>query len=90
MASVGREKVIGAMEMDIGGRVVRTFRGLLWFNGQKEGVPWDQAVSEVEKLIGNTLPGMRSSLTLTAHHGWEEFKVLYQDVEAVGRYVDGL
>ncbi|MFQ5897545.1 MAG: hypothetical protein ACE5JN_04780 [Candidatus Methylomirabilia bacterium] len=88
LSAAGREKLIGAMEADVAERLVRTLRGLIWLKGEKEAKPSAQLIPAVEKIIGRTLPGVREALRVVGPHGWEEFRTLYEDVEAVGKIVD--
>ncbi len=84
LAAAGREKFIGALEVDIGEGLMRTLRGLLWLKGQQEGRPAVEVLSEVEKIADRKLTGVRTALDPSAHHGWDEFESLYRDVEALG------
>jgi hypothetical protein len=90
LAAVGREKVIGALEMDAAEGLVRTLRGFLWLKGVKEPKPAPKAVSEVEKIIDRKLPGVQTALDFDAEHGWAQFESLYRDVEALGEVVNAL
>lgn len=89
LGAAGREKLVGAIETEIGERLVRTLRGLLWLKGQREPKPSTQVISELENIIQRRLPGVRDVLSVTAPHGWEQFRALYEDVETVGKVVDG-
>lgn len=88
LAAAGRERLIGVMETDAGERMVRTLRGLLWLKGQRDARPGAQVVSDVEAIIGKRLAGVREVLSVSAPHGWEQFRTLYEDVETVGKVVD--
>lgn len=89
LAAAGREKLIAAIDADVAESLIRTLRGLLWLQGQKEAKPADHVISEAENIIGRQLPGVRNVLHPTGSHGWDEFRTLYDDVEAVGKIVDG-
>lgn len=89
LAAAGREKFIGALEVDVAGGLMRTLRGLLWLKGQKAGKPAVEVLAEVEKIADRKLTGVRTALDPTAHHGWDEFEHLYRDVEALGEIADG-
>ena len=67
----------------------RTLRSLLWLKGIKEAKPAVEVLSEVEKIADRKLSGVRNALEASAHHGWDEFDRLYQDVEALGEIADG-
>lgn len=88
LASTGREKFIGAIGVDATERLIRTLRGLLWLKGQKEGQPAQQVVSQAETVVGQTLIGVRTALNPNEHHGWDEFRILYKDVETLGNFAD--
>ncbi len=88
LAAAGREKLIAAIDADVAESLIRTLRGLLWLKGQKEAKPSVHVVSEVESIIARQLPGVRNVLGVAAPHGWDEFRTLYDDVDAVGKIVD--
>ena len=88
LAAAGREKLIAAIDADVAESLVRTLRGLLWLRGQKEAKPSAHVVSEVEKIIEQELRGVRNVLGVSGPHGWDEFRTLYDDVEAMGKFVD--
>ena len=88
LAAAGREKFIGALEMDVGEGLSRTLRGLLWLKGRKDAQPIDSVVAELEKVADRKLSGVRLAMDPSAHHGWTEFETLYNDVEALGNLVD--
>lgn len=89
LAAAGREKVIGALESDVGEGIVRTLRGMGWLKGTREAQSTEQIVTEVEKHCDRKLTGIRTALDRSAHHGWDEFESLYRDVEALGEIVNG-
>ncbi len=84
LAAAGREKFIGALEMDVGEGLMRTLRGMLWLKGQKDAKPATDVLGAVETIIEKKLPGVQTALDHAAHHGWDEFESLYRDVEALG------
>ncbi|MFQ5846583.1 MAG: hypothetical protein ACE5IQ_02800 [Candidatus Methylomirabilales bacterium] len=88
LAAAGREKLMGALEADVGERLVRTLRGLLWLKGQRDAKPAGQVISEVENIIQGQLPGVRNVLRASGPQAWEQFRSLYEDVETVGKIVD--
>lgn len=89
LAAAGREKFINALEVDVGERLMRTLRGLLWLKGQTEAKPASDAFAEVEKIADRQLPGIKTAIDPAAHHGWDEFESLYRDVEALGEIANG-
>ncbi len=88
LAAAGREKFIGALEMDVGEGLLRTLRGLLWLKGQKDPKPAKEVIDAMEKIADRKLKGVRTALDSAAHHGWSEFESLYSDVEALGNLAD--
>lgn len=89
LVAAGREKIIGALEMDVAEGLMRTLRGLLWLKGEKDAKPATEVLAAVEKITERKLVGVRTALDSSAHHGWDEFEGLYRDVEALGEAVDG-
>ena len=90
LAAAGREKFIGALESDVGEGLMRTLRGLLWLKDQREAAPAGDVVAQAEKLIDRKLTGLRNAMDPNAHHGWNEFEVLYHDVEALQEFADAM
>ncbi len=88
LAAAGKEKLLGEIEADIAERLMRTVRGLLWLHGLKDPKPAWQAVNEIETQISRPLPGVRGAIDERGKHGWEEFKTLYADVDALRTVVD--
>ena len=84
LAAAGREKFIGALEMDVGQGLMRTLRGLLWLKGHKKALQTSEVLREIERVTERKLPGIRTALDTSGRHGWEEFETLYCDVEALG------
>ena len=88
LAAAGRQKLLGELELDIGETLIRTLRGLLWLEDDKEPKPASRVVTAVEKVIEKPLPGVRAALERTGEHGWDQFRTLYADVETLGKIVD--
>ncbi|MFQ5491203.1 MAG: hypothetical protein ACE5GE_10810 [Phycisphaerae bacterium] len=89
LAAAGREKLIANLETGVAEPLFRTLRGMLWLKGQKTPKPATETLSEIEKLADRKLSGIRTAMDARATHGWAAFESLYQDVEALGRLVDG-
>lgn len=83
LAAAGRDKILEALEVDVGEGLVRTLRGLLWLKGQKDGKAAGDVIAEVEKMTERKLPGVRAALDATGAHGWDQFQSLYGDVESL-------
>ncbi len=88
LAAAGKDKLLSEIEADVAERLIRTLRGLLWLHGQRDPKPAGQAVSEIERSISRDLPGVRGAINERGKHGWEEFKTLYEEVDALRKSVD--
>jgi hypothetical protein len=88
LSAAGRERVLAAVEMDVGEVVLRTIRAVLWMKGMKESKPKEEALSEVERLVGRRLEGLRASLDPVVEHDFAAFEKLYGDVEALAEVAD--
>jgi len=88
LAAAGRQRLVSELEIDISEGLVRTLRGLLWLKDDKEPRRATQVVAAVEKVIEKPLPGVRAALERGGEHGWDQFRNLYADVEALGGMVD--
>ncbi|MFQ5580592.1 MAG: hypothetical protein ACE5FZ_08260 [Nitrospiria bacterium] len=88
LAAAGREKLFATVEADMAERLIRTLRGILWIKGLKEPHPALEVVSEVEKVLEFKLPGLKDVLLRAGEHGWEEFKLLYAEIEVLAEIVD--
>ena len=88
LAAAGRHSFLEAVEMDIGEKLIRTMRGMLWLKGRKEAKPAEAVIAEVEALTDRRLGGVRAALDPSADHGWNEFEMLYDDVASLGNTVD--
>ena len=90
LAAAGREKLVGALERDVAEGLIRTLRGMMWLEGEKEFKPIPAVVEHAEKLAKRTLPGLRQALDPSARVGFGEFDTFYRDVEALGEIADAL
>ena len=88
LAAAGRDKTLSTVEVDVGERLLRSLRGLLWLHGDTEPRAALDAVAAVEDGIQRSLPGVRSAVDDRSHHGWEEFKTLYADVDALRTHIN--
>jgi len=89
LAATGQEKRLALLQRDWIHNLVRTLRGLLWLKGQKEGLPAHRVLAEVARIAELPLKGIHRVLSAGEPPGWEAFKHLYADVEALGIAVDG-
>ena len=89
LAAAGRHSFLEAVAIELGEKLVRTMRGMLWLKGRKEAKPAAAVVAEVEGLTDRRLDGVRAALDSGADHGWSEFEKLYEDVASLGNTVDG-
>lgn len=88
LATGGRDKALTTVELEVGERLVRALRGLLWLHGDNDPKAVLEIVAAIESGIQRSLPGVRSVVDEQSRHGWEEFKTLYADVDAVRTHVD--
>ena len=88
LAAAGRDKALTTVEVDVGERLVRSLRGLLWLHGETEPRAALDAVAAIESGIQRSLPGVRSAIDSRGGHGWEEFKTLYADVDALRTHIN--
>lgn len=89
LASAGRDRLLGSLEIDIGPALVRTMRGMLWLKKQRAHRTTAEILGEIEKVLERRLTGVRTAMNISADHGWPEFQRLYDDVEALGETVNG-
>ncbi len=90
LASTGQDKLLGALQMDIGEGMLRPIRGLLWLKSHRESMNVDALLTKVETVVATKLDGLRSALNPSEPHGWKEFEQLYADVEALGKLANDL
>ncbi|MCY4487970.1 MAG: hypothetical protein OXF11_12780 [Deltaproteobacteria bacterium] len=88
LATAGRDKALTTVEVDVGERLLRALRGFLWLHGDAEPKTALDTVAAIESGIQRSLPGVRSAVDERSQHGWEEFKTLYADVDALRTHVD--
>lgn len=88
LTAAGRDKVLKAVELEIGDQLIRTLRGVLWLDGKKKSNPAADVVTEVETMAKRKLTGVRAALDFSGAHGWEQFQSLYRDVEALTEMAD--
>lgn len=90
LAAGGREDVLAELGADVGLHLVRTIRGLMWLRNERGFLPMEQAVTAAESLIGGRLSGARIAVRPAGAQAWRDFEVLYQDVERLAGFVDGM
>lgn len=88
LAAAGREKLFGGIETDVAERLIRTLRGLLWLHEQNEALPAVEVVAQVEWEVQRGLSGLRGALQQEGPHGWDQFKKLYEDVDALRKIIE--
>lgn len=88
LAAAGRDKALTAVEVDVGERLLRSLRGLLWLHGDTGPKAAMDTVAAIEDGIHRPLPGIRSAIDDRSAHGWDEFKILYADVDALRTHID--
>ncbi len=88
LAAAGREKLFSTLEANVAQRLVRTFRGMLWLKGIRDPRPAPTVISDIEKIINRPLPGVLGAIHAPGTHGFDDFRTLYIDVEALSKTVD--
>jgi len=88
LSTAGRDKLLAHVEVGATEGLMRTLRGLLWLKGHQAATPAAEVVAEVEKIAGRPLPMVRDALGAAHLHRWNEFKVFYEEVAALGKAVD--
>ncbi len=88
LATAGKDKALEAIELSGADTLLRTLRGMLWIKSRNEALPADVVVAEIEKLTGRSLPGVRAVIDPSGPHGWEQFRILYHDVQSLAGVVD--
>ncbi len=84
LASTGMEKAVAPLEREAGLILLRTLRGLLWLDGQKEFVDDPDVVQRIETKCKRKFPGVRSAIDPLTDLHWRDFDELYQDVQVLG------
>ncbi|MEC4672784.1 MAG: hypothetical protein VST68_01220 [Nitrospirota bacterium] len=88
LAAAGKEKLFGDIEADVAERLIRILRGLLWLHEQNEALPAEEVVTQVEREVKRGFPGLRSVLHKEGPHQWDQFKGLYEDVDALRNIIE--
>jgi hypothetical protein len=88
LATAGRERWLHEEVADVAEGLVRILRGISWLKDIREPKPVTELLSEVENAVGRKLAGIRAGLDPTQRHDWRAFQVLYDDVAALGAWVD--
>jgi hypothetical protein len=88
LASGGKQRYLKGFQQDWADGLLRTLRGMLWLKGQKEGLPSDRVLEQVEQRIGRSLDGVRRGLRADSSTGWDGFKSLAVDFEVLGTAVN--
>jgi len=89
LASAGRQRLLGQIEVDAGQGIIRVLRGMLWLKGDRDYMPVADLIERVEKIANRKLAGLRRALDASSPHDWATFEALYRDVEALGELVNG-
>jgi len=88
LASAGDERRLDGVETQVAEGLIRTLRGLSWLRGTRAYLPMSGLLDEVERSFDRSVTGIRRALDPNEHHGWDAFRELYRDVEALGAIVD--
>ncbi len=68
--------------------LVRTLRGVLWLEGQREATPRGDVVAAAARMCGRELSGLKHALDRGYEPGWEDFQAFYADVAVLATHVD--
>lgn len=90
LAAAGRQKQLNELAVDVGAHLLRSVCGLLWLKGVKEAVAHREVIEAAEKLVGQTLTGLRAATDLHPTGGWANFEQLYNDAATLARLADEL
>ncbi len=88
LTAAGREKLYDGLETESAQRLIRTLRGMLWLKGTREGYTETKVITQIEEMTGVRLAGVRNAINIATKNDWDGFKILYADVEALGKIVD--
>ena len=83
-----QDHLLAQVQQGIGETMVRTLRGMLWLKGRKEPVPRSEVVEAAASLAQRKLSGLRPALDADYEPGWDDFRALYEDVEALSHLAD--
>ncbi len=88
LRAAGRDRWLHPLTLDAAEGLLRVLRGILWLRGIREARRSADTVREVENAVGRKLPGINAALDVSQTHGWDTFRLLYDDVAALGSFVD--
>jgi len=88
LAAAGREKLFGTIEGDVAERLIRTLRGLLWLHGRHAYLPAMDVVGQIEQETDRSLPGIRHALQDSHQQAWDDFVLLYDEIEGLKTLAD--
>jgi hypothetical protein len=89
LATAGIEDGLTLLQREWTGGLLRALRGMLWLKGHKERLPAERVVPEVSQIVKLPLEGIRRVVAAVSSPGWEAFRQLHADVEALGAAIDG-
>jgi len=88
LKAADQEFMLAGVQHAVGEEMVRTLRGLLWITGKKEPIPRNEVVEAASSATARKLNGLRPALDAAYEPGWEDFRALYDDVEALSHLAD--
>ncbi|HEX4129160.1 MAG TPA: hypothetical protein VHZ24_03900 [Pirellulales bacterium] len=88
LVSGGEERALDELQRYAGDGLLRVLRGLLWLRDEKSFVAAERAISASEATAGRPLAACRAAIERRGHTGWEHFKRLYAEIEALGNLAD--
>jgi hypothetical protein len=84
LVSVGSRRAVPLLEREAGAILLRTLRGLLWLEGERDHAAAVDVIAKIEKRFDRKLDGLRPAVDPAAKPGWDDFDALFQSVEALG------
>jgi hypothetical protein len=88
LVSGGDETSLDALQRHAEMGLLRILRGLLWLKGQKHAPMPEQTLIEMEALARRPLLGVRAAIEHGGGRGWQHFRLLYDDLDALGNLTD--
>ncbi|HOA72093.1 MAG TPA: hypothetical protein PLQ89_02665 [Phycisphaerae bacterium] len=88
LSTSGRDRLLHDVVADVAEGLMRILRGIAWLEGEREARPTADTVARIETVTGRKLAGVRAALDPTQRHDWGTFQLLYDDVTALGNWID--
>jgi hypothetical protein len=82
------DRRLSALSLNLGENLLRVLRGLVWIHGQRRALPKFELVAAAAQVVGRELEGVNGALNDADTAGWAKVQALYDDVQALGQFVD--